>query len=350
MSEQMEIGGRPIGAGAPVFIIAEMSANHAGRLETALEIVRVAADVGADAVKLQTYTPETMTLPSDAEPFVVGPGSPWTGRRLFDLYTEAQTPWEWHEPIASLAAELGLTWLSSPFDRSAVKFLVSLEVPALKIASFELTDLPLIRSAAETGRPLIISTGMATEDEIQAAVSCARSSGSDMLALLRCSSAYPSPPDELDLNSIPYMASTWGVTVGFSDHTMGSVAAIASVSLGASIIEKHLTIRRSDGGPDASFSAEPEEFAALVRDVHEADQALGGVRFGPSSAEQANLKFRRSLWFVKPLDAGDVVTSSSVRALRPADGLPPAEIESVIGSRVSRSVEPGTPVTRDLLE
>ena len=349
MSEGFAIGGRPVGPGVPVFVIAEVSANHAGRLGTALDIVRAAADAGADAVKLQTYTPDTMTLDLDTEPFVVGAGSPWTGRRLYGLYAEAQTPWEWHEPIASLASDLGLTWLSTPFDTTAVSFLEGLDVPALKIASFELTDPELIGAAASTGRPVVLSTGMATEEEIDAAVGRARRDGNGQLALLRCSSAYPSGPDGLDLRSIPYMEERWGGPIGFSDHTLGSVAAIVSVSLGAVLLEKHLTLRRADGGPDASFSAEPDEFADLVAAVRVAERALGGVRFGPSEAEEGSMRFRRSLWFVEPLGAGDVVTESSVRPLRPGDGLAPSELGNVVGRRVSRAVEPGTPVTSDVL-
>lgn len=344
------IGGRAVGAGAPVFVIAEVSANHGGRLDTALDIVRAAADAGADAVKLQTYTPDTMTLDLDTEPFVVGAGSPWAGRRLYELYAEAQTPWEWHEPIASLASDLGLTWLSTPFDATALTFLESLDVPALKIASFELTDLDLVSAAAASGRPLVLSTGMASEDEIDDAVNAARSSDCADLALLRCSSAYPSPPDGLDLRSIPSMADHWDVAVGFSDHTLGSAIAVASVALGAVIVEKHLTLRRADGGPDASFSAEPAEFADLVDSLHRVDRALGGVRFGPSAAEEGSLHFRRSLWFVEHLDEGQVVTASSVRALRPADGLPPSALSGVVGHRVRRSVEPGTPVGWDVVE
>jgi N-acetylneuraminate synthase len=346
---RLAIADRPIGQDEQVFVIAEISANHSGRLDTALDIVRAAADAGADAVKLQTYTPDTMTLDADAEAFVVAAGSPWAGRHLYDLYAEAQTPWEWHEPIASLADDLGLTWLSTPFDRTAVEFLDQLGAPAMKIASFELNDHELVAAAAATGRPLIISTGMATESEIDGVVSAARGAGCAQLALLRCSSAYPSPPDELDLRSIPYMAERWDAVIGFSDHTLSAVASVTSVALGAMIVEKHLTLRRADGGPDAAFSAEPAEFAELVESVRTSHRALGGVRFGPSSAEEGSLRFRRSLWFVERVEAGEVVRDSAVRALRPADGLPPYELAGVVGRRAARTVEPGTPVGWDLL-
>jgi N-acetylneuraminate synthase len=346
----VEIAGRPVGPGHPVLVVAELSANHGGRLATALDLVAAAADAGADAVKLQTYTADTMTLNAAAPAFVVGAGSPWTGRRLHELYAEAETPWEWHPAIAARAAELGLAWLSTPFDLTAVAFLDGLDVPALKIASFELTDLALIAGAAATGRPLIVSTGMGTEDEIDAAVAGARSAGCQQLILLRCSSAYPSPPDALALRSIPYMAERWSVPVGFSDHTLSNVAAVAAVALGAVAVEKHLTLRRADGGPDAAFSAEPGELAQLVESVRQAERALGRVRFGPSEAERSSLHFRRSLWFVEHLDRGAVVTDTAVRVLRPADGLAPAELPRVLGRRVTRPVEPGTAVDWSLLE
>ena len=346
----VRIGHREVGPGHPVYVVAELSANHGGSLRRALDLVRVAADAGADAVKLQTYTPDTMTLDLDIDAFVVGGGSVWDGRRLYDLYAEAQTPWEWHRELAEAATDAHIDWFSTPFDPSAVEFLAGLDSPAYKIASFEIVDLDLVAAAASHGRPLVISTGMATAGEIDDAVRTARDAGAGGVVVLHCSSAYPAPFVDLDLRTIPDMAERWDAPVGFSDHTMGSVAAVAAVALGACFLEKHLTLERSDGGPDAAFSCEPAEFADYVRDVRGAESALGGVRYGPSHDEAASLRLRRSLWFVSDLPAGEIVGPDAVRALRPGDGLAPRHRSEVVGRRTSRAVTTGTPVSWDLLD
>jgi N-acetylneuraminate synthase len=330
-------------------VIAELSANHGQRLDRAVELVRAAAEVGADAVKLQTYTPETMTLDLDRPQFVVAEGTIWSGRRLADLYAEAMTPWEWYDDLAAVAHENGLVLFSTPFDVSAVDFLVAHDTPAFKIASFELVDLPLIRRAAEVGRPLIMSTGMASSDEIDAAVDAALESGAAGVALLRCNSSYPAPPSEMDLRTIPDMAERWHVPIGFSDHTLGVTAATVAVALGACVLEKHLTASRAEPGPDSSFSLEPAEFAATVAAVRETEAALGTVRYGPSPSEQPSLAFRRSVWVTRRVAAGETFTHENLRALRPAGGLPPDELEGVVGRPATRDIEPGTALTSDLV-
>lgn len=332
--------GRPL-------VIAEVSANHRGSLAAALEIVAAAAEAGADAVKFQHYRAESLTVRSDLPEFTVDGGTLWDGRQLIDLYDEAQMPWEWTGELVAAATALGLEWLSTPFDDEAVAFLDDLDVPALKIASFELVDLPLIRRAAATGRPLLMSTGMATEEEIDAAVSAA--SGAAAVALLRCNSAYPAPPEAMDLLAIPEMRRRWPVQVGLSDHTRGSTAAVAAVALGATIIEKHLTLRRADGGPDAEFSAEPDELAELVTAVRDAHASLGHARFGPSGAEAASLGFRRSLRAVRPIAAGSVIGPDDVASIRPAGGMPPDAIDDVIGSVTRVDLVVGTAITTDVL-
>ena len=353
MSDQrtvpFEIGGRAIGDGEPVYIIAELSANHHQSVDRAIELVHVAHRAGADAVKLQTYTPDTMTIDCDASPFRIGAGTIWEGRNLHELYAEAQTPWEWHEPLAREAAELGLHCLSTPFDSSAVRFLDDLAFPALKIASFELVDLELIASAAATGRPLVISTGMATAEEIEAAVCTARLNGDGGIALLRCNSAYPAPAAEMDLRTIPDMAQRWQCPIGLSDHSMGSTAAIVAVALGASILEKHITLSREEPGPDSSFSLEPDEFAALVRDVRDAEAAVGAVRYGPQERERASLAFRRSIFAVADIAAGEQLSRNNVRVIRPGDGLAPAHLPRVLGRRAAVAVSRGTPIAWNLL-
>lgn len=343
------IGGRPVGPGRPVYVIAELSANHGHDLGTALAIVEAAAEAGADAVKLQTYTADTMTIDSDAPPFRIGDGTLWAGRNLYELYEEAATPWEWHEALQARASDLGLDLFSTPFDPSAVDFLRDLGTPAMKIASFELVDLDLIRAAAATGQPLIISTGMATEAEIDDAVSAATGAGATGVILLRCNSSYPAPVEEMDLRAIPAMAERWGVPVGFSDHTLGATAAIVAVTLGACVIEKHLTLRRADGGPDAAFSLEPGEFTAMVEAVREAEASLGAVRFGPSEHERHSLAFRRSLFVVADVAAGQRLTRDDVRAIRPGDGLPPKHLDEVVGRAAAGPIARGTPLRWDLL-
>jgi N-acetylneuraminate synthase len=343
------IAGRPIGPDSYPYVIAEISANHRASKSAALDIVGAAAEAGADAVKLQHYTPETITVRSDRPEFKVKGGTIWDGRQLADLYAEAMTPWEWTSDIAAEATRLGVTWFSSPFDRTAVDFLAELEVPAFKIASFEIVDLPLIRYAASKGKPLIISTGMASMGEIDAAVRAAIEAGTGEVALLRCNSGYPADPAEMDLRAIPAMQQLWNLPVGFSDHSIGSTAAIASVALGACIIEKHLTLLRSDGGPDGAFSAEPAEFADLVGSVRDAHAALGAVRFGPSERELASIAYRRSLRAVLPIQAGERLTHDNVASVRPAGGLPPEQIGEVIGMSARVDIERGAPIAWTLL-
>jgi len=343
----IKIGGRLVGPGHPVFVIAELSANHAGDYERAADLVRSAAEAGADAVKLQAYTPDSMTIACDDDVFRVGEGTQWAGRNLYDLYAEAQTPWEWHEPLKELAESVGLQLFSSPFDRRALRFLDELGVPAIKIASFEIVDLALVRAAAETGRPLILSTGMATKAEIAEAVSAARAAGAEQIALLRCNSAYPAPAAEMDLRTIPDMASEWHVPVGLSDHTLGMATAVASVALGASLLEKHVTLSRSEPGPDHAFSLEPHELMAMVEAVREAEQSLGTVRYGPSERENASLAFRRSLFVVADVSAGDRFTTDNVRSIRPSAGLAPKHLDTVLERRAARDLKRGTPLTWD---
>ncbi|MCB1006611.1 MAG: pseudaminic acid synthase [Acidimicrobiales bacterium] len=343
------LGERRVGPGEPVYVIAELSANHGHDLDTARAIVAAAAEAGADAVKLQTYTADTMTIDARTPPFVVGDGTLWAGRNLYELYQEAATPWEWHAELQAQARDLGLDLFSTPFDATAVAFLDELGTPAMKIASFELVDLELIRAAAATGQPLIVSTGMATDAEIDEAVEAAVGAGATGLVLLRCNSSYPAPPDEMDLRTIPAMARRWSVPVGFSDHTLGTTAATVAVALGASVLEKHLTLRRSDGGPDAAFSLEPGEFGAMVAAVREAEAALGGVRFGPSERERASLAFRRSLFVVADVGEGEVLTRDHVAAIRPGDGLAPKHLDAVLGRVAARPLVRGTPLDWDLL-
>ena len=340
----MTIAGRSVSTRDRPYVIAEISANHGGRLETAIELVHVAAEAGADAIKLQHYTPETITVRSNHPDFEVKGGTLWDGAQLADLYAEAMTPWEWTEDLIAAARAAGIEWFSSPFDPTAVDFLAALDPPAFKIASFEIVDLGLIRDVASRGKPVIISTGMATADEIDRAVHTATEAGAD-IALLRCNSAYPAHPDEMDLRAIPTMSDIWRVPIGLSDHTRGHTAAVAAVALGACIIEKHLTLRRSDGGPDAEFSAEPEEFAALVAAVRDAHAALGSVRFGPTKHEMASLAFRRSLRAVQPVRAGERFTSDNVRSIRPSGGLAPSEIDHVLEMTAARDLDIGDPVT-----
>jgi pseudaminic acid synthase len=346
----MKIGKHQIGVGAPVYIIAELSANHQQRYENALAIVQAAARAGADAVKLQTYTADTLTLDSDKESFRIGKGTIWEGRTLHDLYLEAFTPWEWQPELKAAAEELGMDCFSSPFDQSAVDFLETINVPAYKIASFELVDLPLIESVARTGKPLIMSTGMATRDEIAEAVEAARAGGAQEIALLKCTSAYPARFDEMNLRTIPDLGATFGVPVGLSDHTLGSVVPVAAVALGACIIEKHLTLSRAAGGPDAAFSLEPEEFAQMVADVRAAESALGQASYEVGENEHASRVFRRSLFAVRDIRQGESLTEENVRSIRPANGLPPKHFPALIGRTAARAIEKGTPLDWSLLE
>ena len=346
MSSQpnITIAGRHIAVDRPPYIIAEMSANHNGHIETAFSIIEASKMAGADAVKLQTYRPDTITLNCDSEEFRIH-GGLWDGRTLYDLYDEAHMPWDWHKPLFEHARKLGITIFSSPFDTTAVDLLEDLNAPAYKIASFEAVDLPLIKYVASTGKPMIISTGMADAEEIQEAVEAARQGGCEELAILHCVSGYPAPAEDYNLRTIPDLIERFGLVTGLSDHTLDNTTAITSVAMGASIIEKHFTLDRTAGGPDDSFSLEPAELAALCKDSKTAWAALGKVDYGRKSSEQGNVKFRRSLYFVKAMKAGDVITSDCIRSVRPGFGLPPKMRDSVIGGTLVTDVAACQPVT-----
>jgi N-acetylneuraminate synthase len=341
---------REIGSGRRPYLIAEMSGNHNQSLERALEIVDAAAAHGADAIKLQTYTADTMTLNVRAPGFVIeDPKSLWAGRQLYELYQEAHTPWEWHSPIMDRAASHGMHCFSTPFDETAVDFLESLGVPAYKIASFENTDLPLIRRVAATGKPMIISTGMATVAEIDEAVRAAREGGCRDLVLLKCTSTYPATAENTHVSTIPHMRALFGCEVGLSDHTMGCGVSVAATALGATVIEKHFTLRRADGGVDSSFSMEPHELQQLREETERASQALGQVQYGPTAAEMKSLAFRRSLYIAKNMKTGDVLTRENLRCVRPGFGLPPKHMDTLLGFRVAKDVDAGTPMAWSLL-
>lgn len=342
----ISIAGRPIGPGHPPYVIAELSANHNGNLGQALRIIDAAVEAGADAVKLQTYRPDTITLKSDAPDFQITEGL-WSGRTLYDLYEWAHTPWEWHGELFAHAAKRGITLFSSPFDATAVDLLAGLGTPAYKIASFEAVDLPLIRYVAAQGKPMIISTGMADLEEITEAVEAAREGGCQELALLHCVSGYPAPAADYNLATIADMAASIGVPVGLSDHTLDNTTAIASVVLGACIIEKHMTLDRTGGGPDDSFSLEPDEFAALCKGVQTAWEAVGVVDYGRKSSEMDNVKFRRSLYFVQDMKPGEVITAKSIRSVRPGYGLAPKMLDTILGKAVKRRVLRNTPVKKE---
>lgn len=339
----MIIDGRLIGGNLPPYVIAEMSANHNGKLENALHLIEEAKLCGADAVKIQTYRADTMTINCASEDFQIH-GGLWNGQTLYDLYEKAYTPWEWHQSMFDYAKQLGITIFSSPFDNTAIDLLEDLNAPAYKIASFEAIDLPLIKYAASTGKPMIISTGMADAEEIQEAIDAARSGGCKELAILHCVSGYPAPAEDYNLHTIPDMIQRFGLVTGLSDHTLDNTTAIASVALGASIIEKHFTLDRKGGGPDDSFSLEPADLKALCQGAKTAWQALGQVNYARKSSEQANVKFRRSLYFVKDLQPGDVVTPDAVRSVRPGYGLAPKHLDAVIGKKVTCAVQVATPV------
>jgi pseudaminic acid synthase len=344
MEHRFCIGNRIIGSGAPVYIVAELSANHNQNFDQAVRILRAAKDAGADAVKLQTYTADTITLRSDKECFRITGGTLWVGRTLYDLYQEAFTPWEWQPKLKEIANELGMDLFSSAFDDSAVDFLEQMNVPAHKVASCELLDIGLIQKMASTGKPLIMSTGMASGEEIMEAVEAARGAGATQIALLKCTSAYPAPPEEANLLTISELARRFGCTVGLSDHTMGIAVPVAAVALGARIIEKHLCLRRADGGPDGAFSLEPQEFKAMVEAVRTAEKALGAVQFNSGPREASSRKFRRSLFVVEDIKKGELFTKQNVRSIRPADGLHPRHLKEVLGKRAACDVERGTPL------
>ena len=339
----IEIGGRQIGHGFRPFVIAEMSGNHNHSLERALQIVDAASEAGVHALKIQTYTPDTMTLDlSESEFFISDPSNLWKGTSLYELYRKAHTPWDWHKPIFDRAREQGMIPFSTPFDDTAVDFLERLEVPCYKISSFENTDLPLIRRVAATGKPVIISTGMATVSELDEAVRAAREAGCKDLILLKCTSTYPASPNNTNIITIPHLRDLFRCEVGLSDHSMGVGVSVASVALGATVIEKHFTLRRADGGVDSTFSMEPTEMAQLVIETERAWQARGHVYYGPIDAEKTSTQYRRSLYIVKDLKAGDTLTRENVRAIRPGLGLPTRYLEHVLGRTVKQDVKRGT--------
>jgi pseudaminic acid synthase len=342
---QIRIGNRSIGAGQPVYVVAELSANHNQDFDRAVRIIEAAKQAGADAVKLQTYTPDTITMAADREEFRISGGTIWDGRSLHDLYGEAFTPWEWQPRLKKIADDMGIDLFSTAFDFTAVDFLEKIDVPAHKVASFELVDLPLIQKMARTGKPLIMSTGMATVEEIEEALQSARDAGATEIALLKCTSAYPAPAEEMNLRTIPEMARRFAVPVGLSDHTMGIAAPVAAVAVGACIIEKHLTQSRSNPGPDSAFSLEPQEFKSMVDAVREAEKALGTVSFGANGKQESSKAFRRSLFVVEDVEQGAEFTASNVRSIRPGYGLHPRHLPEVLGKHAAREIKRGTPLS-----
>ena len=346
MLQEVTIGNRKIGQGHEPYIICEISANHNGDIERALQLITAAASTGCDAIKLQTYTPDTMTLDHDSDDFLIK-GGLWDGYKLYDLYKEAQTPFEWHEALFAHARELGVEIFSSPFDESAVDFLDGLDVSAFKIASFELTDIPLIRHVAKKGKPMIMSTGLASLDEINDAVEAAKLEGNHQIILLHCVSSYPAPIDQSNVKTVKHLADTFEVVSGLSDHTLSNAASIASIAVGGAVIEKHFTLKRSDGGPDSAFSLEPDEFTRLTQECKEAWQALGTVDYSVKEAEKGNLKFRRSIYFINDLQEGAIVSASDVKIIRPGFGLAPVEIDKVVGRRLKVNVSRGDATSWD---
>lgn len=347
--KNIQIAGRRISIQDPPYVIAELSANHNGKIETAMAIIAAAKKAGADAIKLQTYRADTITLNIDNDEFRIQ-GGLWDGETLYELYEKASMPWEWHAPLFEYAKKIGITIFSSPFDNTAVDLLEDLNAPAYKIASFEAVDLPLIKYIAATGKPMIISTGMADAEEINEAIEAARIGGCQQLALLHCVSGYPAPAEDYNLNTISDMMNRFGLVTGLSDHTIDNATAIASVALGACIIEKHVTLDRSGGGPDDSFSIEPNELSALCRDTKTAWKALGSINYGRKSSEQANIMFRRSLYVVKQLQAGEILKEGDVRSVRPGYGMQPKYLEKIMGKKVLIDLEPGTPLRMEDLE
>lgn len=349
MKKNFRINNKEIGEGQPTFIIAEMSANHNQKFEVAIEILKAAKESGADAVKLQTYTPDTLTIDADNEYFRIK-GTLWEGETLYSLYGKAYTPWDWQPELKKIAERLGLICFSSPFDQSAVDFLENMDVPAYKVASFELVDIPLIEYIASKGKPIIMSTGMATIKEISEAVETARKKGVMDIALLKCTSAYPAKPEDMNLVTIPHLTETFDVIAGLSDHTLGISVPVASVALGASIIEKHFTLSRANGGPDAAFSLEPEEFKAMVEAVRTVEKALGNVNYNITAEETESKVFRRSLFVVNDIKAGETFTEDNTRSIRPGYGLPPKYLKDILGKKAKRDIKRGTPLNRELLK
>jgi len=348
MATEIRVGKRAIGIGRPVYVIAEVSANHHQDFDQAVKIIHAAKDAGADAVKLQTYTPDTLTIACDRQEFRIE-GTIWSGRKLYDLYGEAYTPWEWQPRLMKVANDLGLDLFSTPFDATAVDFLEKMNVPAHKLASFELVDIPLIQKMARTGKPLIMSTGMATAEEIEEAVQAARHAGATQIALLKCTSAYPASPEEMNLRTIPELSRRYDVPVGLSDHSMSIAVPVTAVALGACIIEKHLTLTRSEPGPDSAFSLEPREFKDMVEAVRTAEKALGDVHFGVSANEANSRVFRRSLFVVQDMKRGEPFTSDNVRSIRPGYGLHTRHLAEVLGGQAACDIERGTPLTWELV-
>lgn len=345
----LNLTGRRVGPGERVFVVAEISANHHGSFDEAVRVIRAAKDSGADAVKLQTYTPDTLTIRSDREYFRIAGGTMWDGRTLYDLYAEAYTPWEWQPRLKEIADEVGLVFFSTAFDATAVDFLETLSVPVHKVASFEIVDIPLIERMARTGKPLILSTGMATLAEIEEAVVAARRAGATEIALLKCTSEYPARPDDMHLRTIPHLAEAFGVPAGLSDHTFGAAVPAAAVALGACIVEKHLTLSRAVPGPDSAFSMEPHEFKAMVETVRTVERALGLVRYGPSKHEANSQVFRRSLFVVRDVGAGERFTPENLRSIRPAGGLHTRYLGEVLGCRATQDIPAGTPLRRSFV-
>ena len=343
------IGDRQIGSAQPVYVVAELSANHGQDFDQAVLLIRAARESGADAVKVQTYTPDTITIRSDRECFQIRGGTIWDGRTLHELYGEAYTPWDWQPKLKQVADDLGLDFFSSAFDPTAVDLLENMGVPAYKVASCELVDLPLLERIARTGKPLILSTGMATIEEIEEAVQTARKAGATQIALLKCASAYPALPSEMNLRTIPDLARRFDVPVGLSDHTMDIAVPVAAVALGACIIEKHFTLSRSLKGPDSAFSLEPAEFKAMVKAVRVAEQSLGEIHFGATESERSSRVFRRSLFVVEALRQGEIFSGENVRSIRPGHGLHTRHLPQIVGQRASRDIERGTPLSWDLV-
>ena len=343
------IGERQIGAGQPVYVVAELSANHNQDIEQALRLIQACKESGADAVKVQTYTPDTITIRSDREDFKIRGGTLWDGRTLYELYREAYTPWDWQPKLKQVADDLGLGFFSSAFDPTAVDFLESLGVPAYKVASCELVDLPLLERISRTGKPLLLSTGMATIEEIEEAVETARQAGARQMALLRCTSAYPASPSEMNLRTIPELARRFAVPVGLSDHTMDIAVPVVAVALGACMIEKHFILSRSLKGPDSAFSLEPVEFKAMVEAVRVAEKSLGEIHFGLTGSERSSRVFRRSLFVVQPVRQGQTFSAENVRSIRPGNGMHTRHLSEIIGRCAARDIEPGTPLSWDLV-
>ena len=345
----IKIGSRLVGPGYPTYIVAEISANHRQQFQEAKKLIRAAREAGADAVKLQTYTPDTLTIQCDASEFRISGGTPWDGKTLYDLYAEAYMPWEWQPQLKKMADDLDIHLFSTPYDRTAVDFLEEMGVPAYKVASFEIVDIPLIEYIAGKGKPIIMSTGMATPAEIEEAVGAARGAGASQIVLLECTSAYPAPPEEMNLRNIPHLAEAFGMPVGLSDHTLGIAAPVAAVALGACIVEKHFTLSRRTPSPDSVFSLEPHEFRAMVEAIRTAEKALGELRYEISKQEAKSRAYRRSLFVVKDMKAGEGFTEENLRSIRPGYGLHPRHLKDVLGRQAARDIRQGTPLSWELI-